>query len=106
MGLRPTTIRTIIKSGAEIRASATAAAYSSLQNSSKIRQLIVEEMENDPLMGKKNIPLKTLVIQRKAISSFNELKSNSIQNHDVADFSFTASRGWLDKFKKELNYTI
>ena len=49
---------------------------------------------------KKNIPLTTLVIQRKAISLFNELKSNSVQNDDVADFSFTAIGVWLDKFKK------
>ena len=42
MGLPPTTIRSIIKSGAEIRSSTTAAAFSSLQNTSKIRPLIVE----------------------------------------------------------------
>ena len=39
----------------------------------------------------KHIRLTTLVIQRKAISLFNELKSNSVRYDDVADFSFTVS---------------
>ena len=46
-----------------------------------------------------HISSTTIVIQGKAISLFNELKSNFVQ-YDGADFSFTESGEWLDKFKK------
>ena len=42
MGLPSTTIRSIIKSGAEIRASATATVPSSIENTSKIKPVMVE----------------------------------------------------------------
>ena len=50
--------------------------------------------------GQKNIALATLVIHRKAISLFKELKSNSVQNDDIA-----VEDGWTN-LNKKLNYTI
>ena len=61
MGLLPTTIRSIIKSGIEIRASARATSSSSIENFSKLRPVIVQQIENALLMWTKDLCKKTYV---------------------------------------------
>ena len=104
MDLPPTTVRTIIKNSAEIRESATLAGTVSIETTTKKRPVIMEKMENALILwikdlSEKNIPVTTLVIQRKAISLFDDLKSDSVNNNDISDFCFNASGGWLQKFK-------
>lgn len=105
MGLPPTTARTIIKNASEIRASATAAGTFSLGTTTKRRPVLMEQMEKALTVWikdlvEKNIPITTLVIQSKAINLFNDLKAKSAQNEESSDFTFNASGGWLENFKK------
>uniref|UniRef100_A0A8C3FTN0 HTH CENPB-type domain-containing protein n=1 Tax=Chrysemys picta bellii TaxID=8478 RepID=A0A8C3FTN0_CHRPI len=51
--------------------------------------------------NQRNIPLHLLVIQAKAKSLYNNLKR--VQGEGSQTEMFTASRGWLDQFKRHFH---
>ncbi|XP_059173239.1 uncharacterized protein LOC131953856 isoform X2 [Physella acuta] len=101
LGMPESTVRNIIKHSEEIKEKGRVAlALGDWQVSTTNRSLTMMEMERllaawIEECNRKHIPLSRAVIQKKALSLFNKVKSK----HNQLDKRFTASIGWFDRFK-------
>ncbi|XP_038662858.1 F-box/LRR-repeat protein 8 isoform X2 [Scyliorhinus canicula] len=103
LGLPPTTVRTIRGNTAKIKQSAQSVAPFSAGRISRTRSSIMENMERllevwIKDQNQRNVPLSLVVIQTKAKSFFNDLQNEQGGSSQLE--SFSASRGWFERFKK------
>ncbi|XP_053555977.1 tigger transposable element-derived protein 1-like [Bombina bombina] len=105
LGFTRTTINTVMKNREKIVAevkSATPVNTTTIQK----RDSIVADMERLLILWIENqttrhVPVNQAIIQSKALSLFNDLKTK--KGEAAKDAEFVASRGWFDRFKKRSN---
>lgn len=118
MNLSVSTVGTIKKEKEKILASARSTTPATAKLLTKHRPSIMEEMERllaiwvDDMHQRKDSPMTNLALQEKALSLFEDLQQSQGGSNDQPGTStdtpapavtFTASRGWLDRFKKRQN---
>ncbi|KAG6928966.1 tigger transposable element derived 1, partial [Chelydra serpentina] len=106
LGLTPTTERTIRNNADKIRASPPCATLLSVTTISRSRSSLLENMERFLSLwiedqNQRNIPLSLLAVQAKAKSLYDDLKRDKGEGSQRD--TFTASRGWFDRFKRHFH---
>ncbi|XP_042210165.1 tigger transposable element-derived protein 1-like [Homarus americanus] len=107
LGLTPTTVRTIRTNTDKIKASAGSGSFMSATKTSRARSSVIEKMEKMLAMwiedqNQRNTPVSLMVIQHKAKSLFVDLKA--AEGEGSKNETFTASRGWFQRFKQRYNF--
>lgn len=113
-GLAASTVATIKKERENIMASAKTATPLSAKLVTKHRPAIMEDMERllalwiDDMRDREDSPMTNIAMQEKARSLFEDLVQKDIEragpSGSVDHPSFTASKGWLERFKQRFNF--
>lgn len=112
--LAPSTVVTIRKDKDKIKSSAKNATPLTAKLATRHRPHVMEEMERllslwvDDMRDREDSPMTDLVMQEKALSLYQDLVSKDSENPGPSGASvhppFSASKGWLDRFKNRTNY--
>ncbi|XP_059217556.1 tigger transposable element-derived protein 1-like [Stomoxys calcitrans] len=109
LGLPSTTVRSICTRDADkIKKFAECASLLQHKQVIKMRSSLMEKMESLLSVwiedqNQRRMPLSQMVIQKKALSLFNDLKENYPLSSAEIFEEFEASRGWFDPFKNRAN---
>ena len=99
------TVRTIKKSEAIIRASVAGSAPKSAKLTFIPRDSNLEKMENALALWiedqtQKNVPLSSNIVREKAKNIYNLVKKSAEGSSSFKPTTFQASKGWFENFKK------
>ena len=105
--LHEASVRTIKRNQEKIKRSANGVCSLTATKISRCRDPLIHKTETllhmwIPDQRKKGSSISSIVIQHKARSLFEQLK-DAEQTESVADVKFSASKGWLESFKKRFN---
>uniref|UniRef100_UPI00358F5B9A putative CENPB DNA-binding domain-containing protein 1 n=1 Tax=Myxine glutinosa TaxID=7769 RepID=UPI00358F5B9A len=105
-GLRESSVRTIVKNEEKVKASSETTTPVSARKLMRSRSSVMEKMERllsswIEDMNRRMIPLSQAIIMAKALSLYDELKEQ--EGEGSVKETFTASRGWFDRFKRRSN---
>lgn len=115
VGLAATTVRTIRdRDGDKIREAAKSATSLDAKTMTRTRSALMIKMESLLSIWIENqvaqrIPLSKMVIQTKAKSLFDDIKSKAVSNDNASgsntdkNETFEASQGWFERFKVRAN---
>lgn len=108
LGLKPTTVRTIHTNAEKIKRSARSINPASAARITKGRDSVMVNMERLLNMwiddhSQRNVLLSLAMIQEKARSIFEELKKEHSEGLGSGKDTFSASRGWFERFKRRSN---
>ena len=99
LSLAPSTVHTVVKNAAKIKAVAVTATPGSSTKITKLRTSAMEKMERMLRLWvedqtHRNMPLSQAIVQAKARSLWEAVKEEGSTEE------FSASRGWFDRFRK------
>uniref|UniRef100_UPI00358DF661 tigger transposable element-derived protein 1-like isoform X2 n=1 Tax=Myxine glutinosa TaxID=7769 RepID=UPI00358DF661 len=108
-GIAPSTVHSIVKSSPKIKEMAETASSSSVTGLTRVRNSAMQSMERLLSVwmedqNRQNIPLPLPVIRQKARTLWNSLRAQEkVEGKGPRAQTFTASRGWFDRFMQRTN---